>query len=119
MKRALCSALFFLALCAVTPSANAADTCTFQGSCLQFSRWCDFRVTFSCMNGNTNPAISATCTNSTTNYVGAVFTHNFATSAGGNCAVTCNCGGSSASQTRYICFGFGAPGCITGDKGYN
>jgi hypothetical protein len=120
VKRALCSTLLFLALCAaVTLPANAADTCTLQGSCLGHSRWCDFRVSFSCMNGNTNPAITATCDNNNANYVGAVFTHNFATSSGGSCTVTCNCGGSSATAFRRACFVVGVSGCILPDQGYN
>lgn len=118
MKKILLGTLFLFALSTVAALPAAADSCTFQGSCLAFSRWCDFVVTGSCTNG-TQPSISATCTNNNANYTGNPFTHQFASSAGGSCTATCNCGSTSASQTRQVCFAFGVPGCIVPNVGYN
>lgn len=118
MKNVVLGTLFVLALGIFAAPPAAANTCSFTGNCLGASRWCQFDVTSSCSNGST-PSISATCTNNNSSYTGNPFTHQFATSAGGSCTVTCNCGLTSISVTRYVCFAFGVPGCIKPNIGPN
>lgn len=120
MKKLSFGILFALAALALTQPAMA-DTCSFQGSCLGFSRWCDFVASGSCTNGAT-PTFSWTCNDPTTNYTGNPITHHFNAVAASTCSLTCSCAGNPSTTTtlsRPVCFSIGVPGCIQPDRGYN
>lgn len=121
MKKLSLGVLLALAVIALAQPA-VADTCTFQGSCLRFSRNCDFQATGSCTNG-ANPTFSWECFDPPAFYTGATITHDFNDGvAASSCKLTCTCAGNPQTTTtlqRFTCFSIGVPGCIFPDQGYN
>jgi hypothetical protein len=120
-KLAVCAVAGLLALVLGAVAAQA-QTANFQGSTLAFSHNGDFRD-----NGSTCPG-GASPTQYSWNFVedgvtrlGNPVTHRFVSAF---CAytlkltITCP-GGSTATTTRFVCFGCGTLGCINPDKGYN
>jgi hypothetical protein len=99
-----------------------AQTSSFQGSTLGFSKNGDFRDNGStCPGGGAPTAYNWTFVEDGTAQTGNPVTHKFVTNW---CAytvqlkITCS-GGSTATSTRFSCFSCGAGGCINHDVGYN
>lgn len=101
--------------------AQAQNVATFQGSTLGFSKNGDFNAFgSSCADGST-PTFRWTFVEDGVIRFGNPVTHRFTTSF---CAYTVTldifcADGTTASLTRFVCFGCGVFGCIRPDRGYN
>lgn len=114
--------LAFLLVFAVVAGSAHAQTASFQGSTLGFSKNGDFRSTGSSCPGGTSPtSYTWTFVEDGTTQTGNPVTHRFVTSF---CAytvqltITCS-GGSTATTTRFACYGCCTAGGILPDRGYN
>src|ERR1700710_1054184 len=111
----------FVVLVLSSVSAQA-QTSTFQGSTLGFSRNGDYRDNGStCPGGAAPTSFQWTFVEDGTTQTGNPVTHKWISSW---CAysvqlkITCS-GGSTATSTRFSCFSCGTGGCINPDVGYN
>ncbi len=124
MIRNLAVAAVCLTLLLLPIVAWAAATANFQGSCLAFSKNCDFNANLpagnpsACSVGAFPTDYFWTFTNPSGTASGAQATHQF-NSATATAKLDLLCSdGRDASLTRTICFG-GGSGCIQPDIGYN
>jgi hypothetical protein len=98
-----------------------AQTSSFQGSTLGFSKNGDFVSTSTCPGGASPTAYQWTFVEDGTTQTGNPVTHKFVTSYCGytvQLKITCS-GGGTATSSRGACFSCGFPGCIFPDSGYN
>ncbi|HEY0557840.1 MAG TPA: hypothetical protein VGG20_26555 [Thermoanaerobaculia bacterium] len=117
--------LWFVAGCVVLVLSTVpaqAQTSSFQGSTLGFSKNGDYRDNGSTCPGGTSPtAYLWTFVEDGATQTGNPVTHKWVASFCGftvKLKITCS-GGGTATATRPVCFSCGVPGCINPDVGYN
>jgi hypothetical protein len=121
-KKLVVSAVAGLLVLALGTVAAEAQTATFTGSSLGFSRNVDLEAYSSTCPGGAAPTqyLWSFVEDGVTR-TGVQVTHKFQTNW---CAytvdltVTCP-GGTTATSRRFVCYSCGVPGCINPDRGYN
>jgi hypothetical protein len=124
MRRAVLGTILVLAVVLSASPAFAVPTANFQGSCLGFSKNCDFDASkpasnpSACAGGAFIIQYDWTLTNPSATKTGNPITHTFnSTTASVTLKITCS-DGREATITRSVCFS-GGSGCIQPDQGYN
>jgi hypothetical protein len=121
-KQFVVSAVAGLLVFVLSAVAAQAQTASFVGSTLGFSRNGDFRADgSSCPGGAAPTQYLWTFVEDGVTRTGNPVTHKFVTNW---CAytvqlqVTCP-GGTTANSGRFVCFSCGTFGCVNPDRGYN